>query len=1046
MSNLSLWIKEANILVGKLSSAGQPGVCKFAQGDIEGCESPEFDDSNWKSVMGKGAPINGINVDSVISEKKEETLDLCDWSMTGGPAAMRKRIMLPQTIEGIDTNGSKVYITMTMLAPLEIYIDGSLSAAYKYWGDSRQCEIMITDRYKAGTEHVAVFKTPQNDGDAHLGVYINCEALEEKMLLLTTAVAQLEFAEKLLSVEPEMVSECLRKLEGLLDPDAISRRDWNKIETDLKGIDEILNNIDPVAKKFRVHLIAHSHMDMNWLWNYEETVDICVRDFRTIVNLLDENPDLKFSQSQSCVYDIVQKNDPATFERVLQKIKEGVWEVTAATWSEHDLYTSGSETFANQILAAAKYARDVLKTSPSRICWEPDTFGHPATIPNIMTKAGVEYYYHFRCNPGHALKWWEGTDGSRILDFCFGPYNNALRPANIMPVVNEFWDNFGVKSSMFVFGVGDHGGGPTRRDIRVKRFLDNKPGLPTLLFSKACDFFDEALAIKKDWPVYKGEQQFIFEGCYTLKTKIKKILRDGDSRLNDAQAALAYRMITQKNGGQNQTELNRAWEKICFNGFHDISCGCNIKDADAYDFRIGNEAIATACEIADGCIETRGETGITIFNTLGFSRTDAVCADAPKGIPEHGMIKSSDGEKTAYQVMGGKIYFIAKEVPALSNKTYTIEEGHCSGKAMPCRIARGLDDGSVFGMESSRYVLEISARTGTIVTLYDKLIKKDVLKRLKGFAEVPGAFYAQKSSNLFKMVYEEPHIMSAWVLGNEFSHRYLITAPDISVEQSGSVFTRLKIERKYNDSLFIQYITLYQELDRVDMEFALDWRELGHHTTGVPVLKVCFSGDMEAPEYIYETPFGSVKRQIQNAEVPSYRYVALAEEDRALALFNDNKHGFYASGSEIAMTLVRGSYSPDASPDLGEVTGKYAVKPYYGPISRAKIQKDAMAFNSPFVAKTGALQDSGADSCIALDSDSIVITSIKPSFDGKNVVVIMQEAEGRETEASLAFKFECKAVWEVDLKQDAVRYLTVADSKVTVRMRENEIKSIMFIM
>ena len=1048
MSNFTLWIEEVNALIGKLSAAGQPGVCTFAQGSIEGCELRDFDDSGWKHVMGKGAPINGINVASGVSEKKQETLDLCDWSMVDGPAAMRKRILLPEYIEGVCTNHAKIYITLTMLAPLEIYIDGQLSARYKYWGDTRQCELVVAENYEQGSEHIAVFKTPQNDGDAHLGVYINCDVLENKMLMLSTAIAQLEFAKKLMNEAPAIVSPCINELTGILDADAVIKRDWIKIEDTIREIDRILCKIDTIAKKFKVHIIAHSHLDMNWLWNYQETVDICVRDFRTLVDILDENPDLRFSQSQTCVYDIVQKNDPATFERVLQKIQEGVWEVTAATWSEHDLYTSGNETFVNQILSAAKYTSNVLKTNPSRVCWEPDTFGHPATIPNILTKAGVAYYYHFRCNPGHSLKWWEGTDGSRVLDYCFGPYNNALRPANLMTVVHEFLDSYGVRTSMFVFGVGDHGGGPTRRDIEIKKYLDKKPGLPTLLFSKVCDFFDEAVAIKKDWPVFKGEQHLIFEGCYTVKTKIKKLLRDGDARLNDAQAAAAFSMMNQKDAGNSQAEINKAWEKVCFNGFHDISCGCNIKPADEYTFQIGSEAIAAAHEVIGKSLDILAEDSITVFNTLAFTRTDVVCAPAPKGIKKFGLLKCESENAIEYQIFDGNIYFIARDVPALSYKKYSVLTGETGSESrMPCRGNDGREDGSVYQVESGRYKLEISARTGSIVTLYDKIQKKNVLRRLQGFAEVPGAFYAQQSSNLFKMIYEEPHIMSAWVLGNEFAHNYLISTPSIFIMENGNVFTKLKIERKYNESTFVQYITLYQDSDRVDFEFQLDWQEMGHYKTGVPVLKVCFSSDIEAPAYIFETPMGSVNRNAQNIEVPAYRYVALADQDRAMALFNDNKHGFRVSGSTIDMSLVRGSYSPDASPDLGEVTGRYAVKPYYGAVSKSEMQKDAMAFNSPLLGMTGSLNfDCAGSSNIIVDSDNIVVFSMKPSFDGRNLVITSVEAEGKDTQASIYLPADCKFVYEVDLKQDILKSIPVDHSVIHVCFGRNEIKSFMFVL
>ncbi|MDR0518662.1 MAG: hypothetical protein LBG82_01205 [Clostridiales Family XIII bacterium] len=1038
MENYRLWIEYADDIIKKISSAGLPGICTFFQGDIRGCEMPDYDDSGWENVIGKGAPINGINVNSGTANDHSENLKPCDWSMVDGPAAMRKRIALPEYIEGIPTEGTKIYITMTMLAPLDIHIDGKHVASYKYWGDSRPCEITVTPRYKRGATHTVVFKTPQGEGDAHLGVYINCEVLEQRMLELSTAITQLRFAQKLADFGFPQICEALSEMNDALHSEAVHNRDWEIIKTDLAAIDTILEKIDCAAKQFKVHLIAHSHIDMNWLWNYDETKDICVRDFRTIVKLMDENPDLCFSQSQSCVYDIVQQNDPETFSRVLEKIAEGSWEVTAATWSEHDLYTSSGETFIQQLLQASRYSQNVLHAPPSRVCWEPDTFGHPATVPNLLTKAGVSYYYHFRCNAeGHALKWWEGTDGSRLLDYCFGPYNNALRPENVISAANEFLDSFGVHTSMFVFGVGDHGGGPTRRDISIKRYLDSKPGLPKLVFSKVCAFFDEVLAEKQDWPIYKGEQGFIFEGCYTTKAAIKKMQRDGDARLCDAQAAAALNMLNGNDTTEESQLLNESWRKICFNGFHDIACGCNIHAADSYNFQIGGEAIASADKVLQKSLRIDGNDGITVFNSLAFERTDIVSAPLPPNSPESIALRW-DGGTSIGQISGNRVMFVADNMQGLSSRHYSLEALDTPPCPMPLALGSCHDDGSVHSLRSKRYLLEISARTGTIVTLRDEISGRDVLEHMTGFAEVPSAFNAQRSSGILKMIYEEPHIMSAWVLGNEMSLHYLIDSPEVKVTQNGPVLSQIRITRKYNASTFTEDITLYDDLARVDIHFNLDWNELGHHKTGIPVLRLGFSTAVNNPKYIYETPMGSISREKQATELPSLRYVALAGENMSVALFNDNKHGFRVAGPQIDMTLVRGSYSPDAAPDRREVSGRCAIQPYYGTLSLSSVQRDAMSVNCPLVAVEGncALWDYG----IRMESDHVLITSIKPSHDGKQIAITAMETSGAPANAALLLPASVDGITESDILQNPLRPLSRMECS-DICFRGNEIKS-----
>ncbi|MEG0357601.1 MAG: glycoside hydrolase family 38 C-terminal domain-containing protein, partial [Christensenellaceae bacterium] len=412
----------------------------------------------------------------------------------------------------------------------------------------------------------------------------------------------------------------------------------------------------------------------------------------------------------------------------------------------------------------------------------------------------------------------------------------------------------------------------------MKRYLDKKPGLPRFVFSKACDFFDEVLSLKKDFPVYKGEQNFIFEGCYTTKSKIKKLLRDGDARLCDADYAMAYkRMKTKADISQNVKKSMQAWKNICFNGFHDISCGCNIKNADAHDFKIGEQAIQSANEIVADCFDGKQTGVISVFNQLGFERTDVACVDEPIGIKKQGLVQDEMGGHTPYQILDGKMYFIAHKMPAFSVKKYYIAGDFDNEDVMEYSAACGIEDGSTYRIDSLRYLLEISAKTGTIVTLYDKKNRQDILERVKGITEVPSAFCAQKSSNVLKMSYEQPHIMSAWVMGNEYMQNYLIEPPKISLDACGAVFTKLKIERTYRNSTIIQSIKLFNEFDRIDFSIDIDWHEYGSYQTGIPTLRIGLTSDIKNPEFTYEIPMGSMKRMIQNAELPAYRYVALSD-------------------------------------------------------------------------------------------------------------------------------------------------------------------------
>ncbi|MDU7029185.1 MAG: glycoside hydrolase family 38 C-terminal domain-containing protein [Clostridiales bacterium] len=1044
MNNIDKWIDEVKELTSKISEAGQIGICTFAQGNVEDCEMVNFDDSAWEKVMGKSVPINGINTGSGGSVQGEAGIETRDWNMSYGEAALRKQITYPSTVEGICTDNAKISITMTILAPVQVFLDGVKIADFKYWGDTRHCELCINENHKKGQKYLLVLKTPETGGDAYLGIYINCDILEKQMLELMTAVEQLLFTQKLALLHGSEINKYLDILERKLDTDTVRNRNWVEIRKQLELIDEVLKNTDVFAKEFKVHMIAHAHIDMNWLWDYQDTEDICIRDFRTICNIMDENPDLRFSQSQSCVYDIVQKKDPATFERVLKKIQEGTWEVTAATWSENDLNMTGGETMARNLYHASDYAKEVLKTIPSRVVWEPDTFGHPTSTPNILAKAGVEYYYHFRCPRGAGLTWWEGTDGSRILDFAFGPYNNMIRPQNVMPVVHSLFDHYGLKSSMFVFGVGDHGGGPTKYDIKVKRYLDQKPGLPRFVFSKVCDFFDEVLILKKDFPVVKDEQNPIFAGCYTTKTKIKKYARDGEAGLLNAESVLAYQS-TRQDQIHYMGELTEAWKDLGFLGFHDIICGCGNHAQDEYDYALGKSIVDRAEKTVNGMFHiNESDQVISVYNQLAQTRSEVVRVDAPSNIPPAGTLKDADGCLIPYQIEDGKLHFTAQDLLPLSVTKYLITNEKIPGTSVRIEKTGTPKSGGFLRAETERYVMELSMLTGTIMKLYDKKEKKHVLEEMQPYAEDAGSFCAHKSSNLLKISFEQPRIMSAWILGNEYKYENIIGIPEISIAAKGPVFTTIKILHTYNKTTIEQYITLYTRFDRIDFKADVDWQEFGSDVIGVPTLKVGITSDIQKPDFIYETPFGSITRGRHNTELPSYRYTAVSGEERTLAMFNNCKFGFSAQGSTLSMTMVRGSYSPSARPDEGMTSTCYALKPYYGLTDKAELTRDAASFNQPPIAACCNYDNSNNESpLLQCDNKNIWISCVKPAFNRDAIVVRIMECCGQKTETALKLHQLFNKAYITDIKEEIQTPVPVNDGEAVFSLGANEIITVL---
>jgi alpha-mannosidase len=184
-----------------------------------------------------------------------------------------------------------------------------------------------------------------------------------------------------------------------------------------RQVEALLAPLAPAAKQYNVICAAHAHIDMNWMWRWDETVAISLDTFRTMLDLMREYPDFKFSQSQASVYQIVEQYDPDMLDEIRLRVKEGRWEVTASTWVEADKNMPNGESHARHLLYTRRYLTRLFDLTPDQfqLDFEPDTFGHSATTPEILAGGGVKYYYHCRGDQSHHLYHWLAPSGRSIL-------------------------------------------------------------------------------------------------------------------------------------------------------------------------------------------------------------------------------------------------------------------------------------------------------------------------------------------------------------------------------------------------------------------------------------------------------------------------------------------------------------------------------------------------------------------------------------------------------------------------------------------------------
>jgi alpha-mannosidase len=277
----------------------------------------------------------------------------------------------------------------------------------------------------------------------------------------------------------------------------------------------MLSPIGEVAKTFTIHYVGHAHIDMNWAWDWPETVDTAYKTFTTVNKLMDEFPDFKFSQSQTSVYSAMEKYNPETFEMIKERVKKGRWEVTANSWVEGDKNLASGEALVRHILYTKRYFKERFGFSYDaiKIDWEPDTFGHHWMHPQILSKAGITRYYFCRAGKGLRIFWWEAPDGSRVLAWDDSKlwYLGPVKPEDVVEAV-ELYEKTGTKDYLIVYEVGDHGGGPTRKDLQLIEGMKSWPIFPKVKCSTTDEFFSIAEKYGDKFPVVKDELNFVFRG------------------------------------------------------------------------------------------------------------------------------------------------------------------------------------------------------------------------------------------------------------------------------------------------------------------------------------------------------------------------------------------------------------------------------------------------------------------------------------------------------------------------------------------------------
>lgn len=783
-----------------------------------------------------------------------------------------------------------------------------------------------------------------------------------------------------------------------------------------------------------LHMIGNAHLDPVWLWPWQEGYQEARATFSSALDRMDEYPDFVFTCDQIVLLSWVEEQDPELFARIAERVAEGRWVNVGGWWVEPDCNMPMGESFARQGLYGQRYLQQRFGRIAT-VGMNVDPFGHSAALPQILRGQRMDSYCFLRPGPhegdlDETLFHWESADGSRVLAYRI-PFEYCSPPGDVAGQTEKSLGQLdrSLGDMMVFYGVGNHGGGPTKANIDSIHRYDRMGTFGRMTMSSPRAYFDEMLArgdaFLDGLTVRRDDLQHHAPGCYSAHSGIKAWQRRAQYAVLSAERWAAVEVALGSDGYPRE-DLERAWKQVLFNQFHDILPGSAIEPSydDARD-QLG-EAIAISKRIitaAHNRIARRidipldeATQPVVVFNPHPWPVSvdvDMQYGAQPNGVRvvDHtgaGVLsQATQSTATTGDRSRGAVTFRA-DVPPLGYTLYRL----LPGPALPAESSLSVsEDGTLIENEYLR--LELDPATGDLVSLFDKESGTDPLRGTRDAART--------------VVCDDP--TDTW------GHRVIsyawpgaaMTLDRIVVRETGPLRSRVRVERSWGASTLIEEYLLAHDSRAVRVDVTLDWREKAH------LLKLRFPVGIDDPRATYEIPYGTIERPVDGAEEPAQSWVDLTGDldgiPAGLTVVCTAKHGWDVSpagaGSgetpSIGITAVRSPVYSWHDPRLLDPDGVYSFQdqgaqrfsleliPHAGDWRRAQPTRRAAVLGAPVRAQQESFHDGDLPAKGSFVDDGggqVMVTAVKGSEDVPehgvaDLIVRAVETEGRAGSARI---------------------------------------------
>lgn len=809
----------------------------------------------------------------------------------------------------------------------------------------------------------------------------------------------------------------------------------------------------------KAYIVSDAHLDTQWNWDIQTTIQEYVwNTLNQNLFLLRKYPDYVFNFEGAVKYSWMKEYFPTRYDELKQRIKEGRWHVTGSSWDACDVLVPSAESVLRNILYGQNYYRTEFGTEGTDI-FLPDCFGFGWTLPSLAHHCGLIGFSSqklgWRNHPFYGDKkypftigLWKGIDGSQLM-FAHGyDYGHRFKDEDLSKSeeLKDLLKDSPLNTVYRYYGTGDMGGSPTITSVRAVEKGVKGTGDIKVVSATSDQLYKDYAGKHDQLPVFDGELLMDVHGtgCYTSQAAMKWYNRQNEL-LGDAaeRAAVAAEWLNQ--GAYPKSELETSWKRFLFHQFHDDLTGTSIPRA--YEFSWNDELISLK-QFSDVLTSSVNEvsrlldtnvkgTPVVLYNALGFAVNDLAemeveFAKAPKGIS----VYNAEGKKVASQYLGykdGKAHLLVEaSVPATG---YAVYDVRTSGEGIVVKNKQ------VNTLENSCYKLTFGAN-GDIVSLLDKRNGKELVASGKA---IRLALFTENES------YEWP----AWEILKKTLDREPVSITDdvkLTLVEDGELRKSLCIEKKHGESVFRQYVRLYEgtRASRIDFYNEIDWRSTN------ALLKAEFPLAVSNPNATYDLSLGSVQRgnnTVTAYEVYGHYWADLTDRkgDYGVSIMNNGKYGWdKPSDNTLRLTLLHTpktnkGYTYQDRQDFGYHTFTYSLLPHQGELNKAEVVSKAEVLNQQlkaFQTDKHKGEMGRTFSMVSSDNPNVIIKALKKAVDSDEYVVRVYDVAGQGIQsARLTFAGKLASVVETDGTEKEIAKADFSNNTFDVKVNPFSLKT-----